>query len=406
MRIAEASIFTADAGYRTAKYLRITTDDGIEGWSEYYDQFNGAPIAPSITSLIAVLQEHGFDPSMPGVISDTLHATTKVASGGNLHQAIAAIENACLDVQGKALGLPVSKLLGGPFRTRIPIYWTHYGSFRAAFAGFFKRAHGFEPLESMEDLSRLASEVRSHGIRAVKTNPLCQVDGRLSMYGNGLKLGPGLFDSHLSLQLIRDVHAQLDVLQDSLGPDVEIMLDVNFMLRADGYRRLARELDGRGLRWLELDGPEPGALQEIKRSATMPIASLESLYGAQAYRPYLEARSVDVPLIDVLWNGAVQSSKIAHLSEAYGLNVGLHNPVGHLGTLMSAHFAAAFSNVAVLEVRMDEAPWIDTFLTQPPVITDGHLILSDEPGWGTAIDVDQLAEYPRTNRELHHDLPH
>lgn len=396
MRIAEAKIFTADAGYRTAKYLRISTDEGLEGWSEYYDQFNGAPIASTITALVAVLQEHGFDPSVPGVISDTLHAVTKVAAGGNLHQAIAAIENACLDVQGKALGVPVSRLLGGPFRTQIPVYWTHYGSFRAAFATFYQKAHGFDPMESMQDLSRLADEVTSHGIRAIKTNPLRQLDGRLAMYGNGLKLGPGLFTSTLSLQLIRDIHAQLDVLQDSLGPDVEIMLDVNFMLRADGYRRLVRELDGRGLRWLELDGPEPGAMREIKDSATMPVASLESLYGAPAYRPYLEARSVDVPLIDVLWNGAMQSAKIAHLAEAYGLNVGLHNPVGHLGTLISAHFAAAFSNVSVLEVRMDEAPWIENFLTHPPVIADGHLMLSDEPGWGTAIDTDRLSEYPTT----------
>ena len=48
-------------------------------------------------------------------------------------QAIGAIENALLDVVGKALGVPACALFGGPIRTELPVYWSHCGSFRVNF---------------------------------------------------------------------------------------------------------------------------------------------------------------------------------------------------------------------------------------------------------------------------------
>ncbi|MGC0367208.1 galactonate dehydratase [Rhodococcus sp. 27YEA15] len=394
MKIIGYAVFSADAGYRTAKYLRIDTDGGISGWSEYYDQFNVASLEPVISSLIGALQAYEIDPASPMVVSDTLHAATKIVAGGIAHQAVAAIENACYDIQGKYLGVPVHALLGGKSRSRIPLYWTHFGSFRAAFPDFFKEVHGFEPLREMEDLGRLASELQESGVRAVKTNPIRFVDGKSAMYGSGLRIGPGIFDKGLNKELVRDVHRQIDVLQDSLGPDIDIMLDINFTLRGDGYKQFIHEFADRGLRWIELDGPEPDSLRIIRESSKTPIASLESLYGPQQYAPFLEARAVDVPIVDVIWNGVAQSTKIAHLADAYGVDIALHNPVGQLGTVMSAHFAAAHSNVRVLEARLDEAPWGDTFLTDPPCVENGHLVVSDAPGWGTAIDPERLLAYP------------
>ena len=61
------------------------------------------------------------------VLGDNLLATTRLASGGLAHQATAAIENACLDACAKARGVPVYALFGGPYRQRVPVYWTHCG---------------------------------------------------------------------------------------------------------------------------------------------------------------------------------------------------------------------------------------------------------------------------------------
>ena len=90
---------------------------------------------------------------------------------------------------------------------------------------------------------------------------------------------------------------------------------------------------GTGIDWLELDLYEPNALRQIRDAAPMPIASLESLIGRKAFRPYLEAGSVDVAIIDTLWNGVAESVKIANLCDSYEVNCAAHNYHGWLGTV-------------------------------------------------------------------------
>ena len=79
-----------------------------------------------------------MDPRPVGRLSESLLATTRLSWGGLAHQAVAAIENACLDIHGKALGVPVHALFGGPFRERVPVYWTHCGSYRVRHAAFYE----------------------------------------------------------------------------------------------------------------------------------------------------------------------------------------------------------------------------------------------------------------------------
>src|SRR6202008_5049183 len=84
--------------------------------------------------------------------------------GGINQQAIAAIENALLDIKGKALGVPVYELFGGPVRERIPVYWSHCGSYRV-------RNHelvGVNPLRTYDDIAALGAEVKQRGFKALK----------------------------------------------------------------------------------------------------------------------------------------------------------------------------------------------------------------------------------------------
>ena len=137
MRIAKIETLKADAGWRDFSFLKLTTDDGLVGWSEYNEDF-GAPNATS--DLIARFAEIavGMDPREVGKIVVSLRAITRMSIGGVNHEAIAAIENACLDVKAKALGVPVYELFGGPFRDRINLYWSHCGSFRVWRKDFFE----------------------------------------------------------------------------------------------------------------------------------------------------------------------------------------------------------------------------------------------------------------------------
>ena len=146
--------------------------------------------------------------------------------------------------------------------------------------------------------------------------------------------------------------------------------------------------------WLEIDLYDPGGLNLIRRSARTPIASLESIYGRRNFRPYFENQSVDYAIIDVAWNGILESVKIANMADCYEVNVAPHNFNGHLGSLISAHFSAVVPNFKVMEIDIDDVIWKDDIVTVPPVIDNGDLLLPTGPGWGA--DVNE--EFVRAHR--------
>jgi galactonate dehydratase len=86
--------------------------------------------------------------------------------------------------------------------------------------------------------------------------------------------------------------------------------------------------------------------------------------------------------------------RIATVAEAFETHVAPHNPAGDLATLMSAHFCAAVPNLRIMEYRADEAPWTHEFLTHPPIMLDGAILVPDRPGWGSDINEDALRAHP------------
>ena len=100
MRITGVETLQADAGWRLFSFLKISTDDGITGWSEYNESFGSAGLSAVIDALAPHLI--GKDPLPYERIVSTLHVFTRQSRGGLNHQAIAAIENALLDIKGQA----------------------------------------------------------------------------------------------------------------------------------------------------------------------------------------------------------------------------------------------------------------------------------------------------------------
>src|SRR5919202_5621381 len=166
MRISGLRTLHADGGWRTISYLRLETDDGLVGWSEYSE----ASWSPGLTGVIEALTPHvvGRDPRAFARVSSDLRALTRMSPGGLAAQAVGAIENACVDLAGKAAGVPACALFGGPVRDRVRAYWSHCGSFRATRG----EAFGKPPLGSIERWQALGREVRERGFTAAKTNPV------------------------------------------------------------------------------------------------------------------------------------------------------------------------------------------------------------------------------------------
>ncbi len=396
MKITRAETLHADGGYRSCSFLKLATDAGLVGWSEYYDSFSGARIDPLIHDFARTAI--GMDPRQFGRVSETLAATTRLAAGGLAQQAIAAIENACLDLAGKALGVPVHTLLGGPVRDRVPVYWTHCGSYRVGPREAFYTSLGYDPIRTMDDLVAVAKDAVAQGYRAVKTNPVFFDGPKPRFFSGGFRPAPGFLDRSMGERELNAIVEQMSAYREAVGPDVGVMLDVSFSQRTEGYLRLAQRLEPLNLAWLEVDTPDPDALGLIRRHSRVPIASLESLHGLHEYRPFLQGQTVDTCIVDPMWNGVWHSARIAAFADAYETTMAPHNPVGELGSLMSVHLSAAAPNLRIMELRVDEAPWTREYLTHPPIVQDGVMLVPDRPGWGTDIDEDAVRARPARAR--------
>ncbi|HTY94058.1 MAG TPA: mandelate racemase/muconate lactonizing enzyme family protein [Steroidobacteraceae bacterium] len=394
MRIADLKIFRADGGWRPLSFLRVRTDTGLCGWSEFAE----ALWAPALAESIQALGNHvaGADPRAFGRLSARLRAMTQFTAGGLVQQAVGAIENACLDIAAKAAGVPVYALFGGAFRQEAQLYWSHCGSFRLRHPELFEQLIGQPRIRGLPDLTELGREARSRGYQAVKTNPMAFGAGAPTL------LNPGFAPEGLQLErtladgTLRGIVAQCRALQEGLGADCGLMLDCNFSLHAGTLRHLAQALEPLDLKWLEADLASPAALAQLRAAVRIPIASLESLYGRRAYLPYLEAGAVDVAVVDVLWNGLAESVRIAALAENWDVNVAPHNFYGPLADLMSAHFCAAVPNLEIMEIEGDDVPWKYQLLTRPPQIERGRLRIPEGPGWGADIDERAVATHPWT----------
>ena len=392
MKIASIESLHCNAGWRNFSFLKIITDGGITGYSEYNESYGSRGVSSVIEQLSPLVI--GSDPLAHEAIFSRLYATTRQAPGGINAQAIAAIENALLDVKGKALGVPVYTLLGGAVRDRLRLYWSHCGTYRMfeLTAGFINKP----TLKSVDDLVGLGEEVRQSGMSALKCNMYRFGDTpHVHSPGFARSLGSPQFpELNAERDLLRDLNAQMTALREGAGPDVDFLLDLNFNFKTEGYLEVIRTLEPHGLFWCELDMFNPEALAYIRDHTSTPIASCESLYGIREFRPYFERQSMDVAIIDVPWNGIWQSLKIAVMADAHEVNVAPHNFYGHLSTMMSAHFCAAVPNFRIMEIDIDDVAWKDDLVTHPPEIADGHLRLSDRPGWGTDVNEEAVKAHP------------
>lgn len=391
-KVARIETLACDAGWRNYHFVKLTTDSGIVGWSEFDEGFG----APGISAVIEKLAERviGQPVGSHERIYADLCGATRPASGGVVALAMGAIENALLDAKAKALGVPVYELLGGKIRDRIRVYWSHCATWRINHPTFYLPA-----ITDLDGVKSLGREVRAKGFTALKTNIFTYEAGgrnpRGWRPGFGVPFEPG---RNVERKVLRDLVMHLEALRESAGPDVDILLDLNFNARTEGYLEILRATAHLDLFWVEIDIRNPEALAHIRRSSPHPISSCETLLGLREFLPYFREQAMDVAIVDVPWNGAWQSMKIAAAAEAWEVNVAPHNFYGHLCTMMNAHFAAAVPNLRICETDIDRIPWDSELFTSVPEIVDGHLVMPATPGWGIEPNEEGLRAHPPKSR--------
>ena len=389
MKVARLEHLHADAGKGVLDFLKLTTDDGVVGWSEYNETFGGAGVTAAIDGLAPLVI--GRDPRAREAIVTTLYAVRRQAPGGVIQQAIAAIENALLDVQARALGVPVYELLGGPERERLRLYWSHCGYFRL----FASQPMQIPPIRSLADVVAQGKEVVAKGFTALKANIFLFDDGAPRPHMPGFaRPSPEVPSLNAERRIMGALRDELAAFREGAGRDVDILVDLNFNFRTEGFVKVARAMEPFDLFWVEIDSFDPAALHEIRSRIDIPLASLESQYTRRGYREFFERQAVDVAIVDTPWNGVAESLKIAAMADTYEVNIAPHNFYGHLATMMNAHFCAVAPNFRIMEIDVDAVPWIDDLYTVTPTIKDGHLILPTGPGWGTEVNEAGVRKHP------------
>ncbi len=388
MKIRAIESLHCDAGWRNFSFLKISTDEGLIGYSEYNESYG----SPGLSNVIQKLGELlvGQDPRAIERITANLYARTRQAPEGLISQAIAAIENALVDIKAKALGIPVYELFGGPVRDRLRLYWSHFGTYRIHHA----ETMGVTPLRNIGDVEALAAEVVARGFSGMKTNIFLFDDAGADLHMPGFGKRNELPELNWNRDLTVRLRQQITAMRTGAGPDVDLFLDLNFNFKTEGYLQVTHALDDLGLSWFEIDSFDAQALRDIRRANCTPIASCESLFGRRGFREFFERHAMDVAIVDVPWNGINESLKIAAMAGAYEINVAPHNFYGHLSTLMSAHFCAALPNFRIMEIDIDDVPWKDDLVTEPPHIENGHLLLPTSPGWGADLNETAIRAHP------------
>jgi L-alanine-DL-glutamate epimerase-like enolase superfamily enzyme len=380
MKVARMETLRADAGWRMFSFLKITTDDGLIGWSEFNESFGSAGLAEVIMALSPIVI--GKDPCRFEHVISTLHVLTRQSRGGINHQAIAAIENSLLDIAAKARNIPVYALFGGPVRERIPVYWSHFGTYRVRSAELM----GVKPIKTLDDLANHAAEVKALGFKGLKTNIMPSDGEKLFSISPGFGRSPGWPELNWDAKTMRATADQLTAIRAAIGPDMGLHLDINFHFKTEGFNRVRDTIAPFNLTWLEIDTHDAPSLALIRANAPCPIASCETLHHRREFKPFFENYAMDVPIVDVVWNGLAESLKIAAMAEVYEMNCAPHNFYGHLCTMISAHFSAVIPNFRVMEIDIDSAPWRDEFYDDVPKFENGDLVLSTRPGWGMEVN--------------------
>ena len=388
MKITSINTLHCDAGWRPWTFVKITTDEGLTGWSECTDS-HGSPLAIQgvVQDLSPILV--GQDPRNAEALFWKMYSRTRQSPGSIIQKAIGGIENAVYDIKAKALGVPIYDLFGGPLRTKIPLYWSHCGTTRVRAWQLVDK----NQIATIEDVKEFAAEIRHSCYKVIKTN-IVILDEEPHVYMPGFFRSSGGPELNPDRRVLSALERYIGTLRETLGEEFDIILDLNFNFKPEGYIKIGRLLDKFDLLWIELDCYDPDAVLQIRESIATPICSGENLYGMRGYRPFLEKHAMDIASVDVTWNGFAQSMKIAHLAELYEVNVTPHNYYSHLATFISAQFSAAVPNLRIMEVDVDDVPWKDDLVTVTPKIEDGYLELSGRSGWGTEIREEVLNAYP------------
>jgi len=355
MKITDVRVFHMRGVERNWTFAKVTTDAGTYGWGEGTLEHQELAVEQAI---LALAHRHlmGQDPTRIEHHWQVMYRHGFWRGGPVLGSAVAALDQALWDLTGKAYGVPVYKLLGGPVRDRVRAY-THANS-------------PAEIAHSIDDLGFTAFKCTGWFTRQ-------DVDER---------------------QVVGESVDRVASFRELVGPGIDIMYDNSGLSGSQQAIQMMRALESCGLYFFE-EPCQPDNLDNLRRvrehaGVATPMATGERLYHRWDYRYVLENQLADIVQADVCHCfGISELRRIAAAAETHYIRLAPHNPNGPIATAASVHVCAAVPNFAILESIQSE-PWHDEVQKEPLVFSNGYIELPTSPGLGVDLDEDVMASRP------------
>jgi galactonate dehydratase len=343
-------------------FVKMHTDAGIIGLGEGTVEGKIETVVAAIAQLEPYLK--GKDPRQPAHHWQAMFRHAFYRGDIILCSALSAVDIAMWDIKGKALGVPVYDLLGGPTRDRIKCYGQ---------------------AESVEETK---SHVLAAGYKSMKTS-VSSTRGRLSRASES----PYYIDGFAE---------KVKAIRDLVGPNFDLGIEMHGEHEPPAAMQIIKALEPFRPWFFE----EPIQFQnlplmaEMAKKTTVPFATGERMVTKWQFRDLLTAGAAQLLQPDITHTGGITELKaIAALAEAFYADMLPHSKEGMIGFAASMHVAASIPNFLAHEVpslqavsggpKVERSPLGKGYLTREIVMTEGNIILKgniDGPGLGIALD--------------------
>ena len=342
-------------------FVRVTAEDGAQGWGQV-STYNSDITCQILHRQVAPWALGRGADALEDVIAEIPLREHKYP-GTYLCRAMAGLDTAVWDLRGKAVGLPVAALLGG---TPGPI---------RAYASSMRR-----DITPEAETARLIALRDAHGFDAFKVRVGAEC-------GQDRDEWPGRTE------------AIIPAMRRSLGADAALLVDGNSGFSPGRAIAVGHLLQDHGYEHFEEPCPywELEQTAEVAAALSMAVAGGEQDWDLQNWRRMITLGSVDIVQPDVLYvGGMIRAMQVARMGHAAGLPCTPHAANLSMVTIFTMHLLRAVPNPGrYLELSIegdDYYPWQrDLFVNDPYRVQNGHVTVTDAPGWGVEINPEWLA---------------
>ena len=347
----------------------VTDDNGMQGFGEAKAAVGSSGVCASIVSCvenelkpilvgkeagnITQLWEMMYNGTRDHYALDRGRAFPVLGRRGLTISAMSGVDTALWDLKGKALGVPVVDLLGGPCRSQMPAY----------------ASGGWASVDAIGE----------------------QLSGYVAKGFQGVKMRVGVMDKTVTTSV-----ARVRAAREALGPDIKLMADAHGTYSVPEAKQFCRGVEDANLYWFEepVSPDNRHGTAEVRKSTSIPIAAGESEFTCFDVRDLIELRAIDVVQPDsAIIGGISEAIRVGHLARTYQLELAPHCWGSAFSFMAGVSVAFACPSSTIIEFSLGGNPLMYELVKENIQTKDGMIEVPSSPGLGLTPDWDFVKEY-------------